>query len=164
MRQENTFNGARQALIEQGQHIHVGAWPALDIMAGFQGVANSQIEALMKNHALTAQVFVLSAANYVDESCLKWIEENIGPQDLIKEGGGWTAIIHPFCTIIAGPHGRSEEKLVTAEINLDELGPVKAWIDGSGHYKRPEVLSSKVDMTPHWPDDRAVAGPIPFED
>ncbi|KAG4218679.1 hypothetical protein PC116_g32841, partial [Phytophthora cactorum] len=77
---EHTINGARQALIDQGEHIHVGCWPALDILDGFEDVACSQIEALMKAHALTAQVFVLCPRSYVDDTCLKGMEQNLGPQ------------------------------------------------------------------------------------
>ena len=61
------MNGARQALVTQNQHIHAGAWPALSTMAGFEAVADAQIEALMKTHALTAQVFVIAVSNYVDQ-------------------------------------------------------------------------------------------------
>lgn len=147
---ENTLNGARQALIHQNQHVHVGAWPALSTMAGFEPVADSQIEALMKTHALTAQVFVLCAANYVDETCLAWMDKNLGPQGFVKRGGGWTAVIHPFCSFLGdGPVTGEGEKLVTAELDFASLGPVKVWIDGNGHYKRPEVLEMKVNQTPY---------------
>lgn len=148
---ENTLNGARQALIEQKQHIHVGAWPSLSTMKGFEDVANAQIEALMKTHALTAQVFVLTAANPVDDTCLEWMEKNLGKQDLVKKGGGWTAVIHPFCSIVAGPQTGAEERLVVAELDLNDLGHVKVWIDGNGHYKRPEILELKVNKKQMWP-------------
>ena len=86
------MNGARQALITQKEHIHAGAWPALSTMAGFEAVADAQIEGLMKAHALTAQVFVITASNYVDDSCLNWMKENLGEQDLVKAGGGWSSV------------------------------------------------------------------------
>lgn len=151
---ENTMNGARQALLEQGQHVHAGAWPALSTLAGFEAVADAQIEALMKTHALTAQTFVLCASNYVDETCLRWMDAHLGPQELVKGGGGWSAVVHPFCSYLAGPvtgapeGGEEEEeeaRLVTAELDFASLGPVKVWIDGNGHYKRPEVLEMKVN-------------------
>ena len=147
------MNGARQALIEDGQEIHAGAWPALSTMAGFESAADAQIEALMKNHALTAQVFVICASNYVDTTCLDWMRENLGEQDSVKAGGGWSAIIHPFCVFLAGPHTGSEEKLVKAEIDLSQMGAVKVWIDSSGHYKRPEVIKFAMDRKPLWKDD-----------
>jgi predicted amidohydrolase len=159
---EHTMNLARQALIEQGQHIHVGLWPAMDTTHGFEGIASLQLEALMKNHALTGQVFSICASTYVDQSVLDWMEKNIGPQDKIKVGGGWTAIIHPFCNVIAGPEEGSEEKLVIAELDLAQIGLVKAFVDANGHFKRPEVFKLSVDSSQRWPDEQDVVGPIPL--
>ncbi|KAI1208292.1 carbon-nitrogen hydrolase [Annulohypoxylon truncatum] len=159
---EHTMNGARQALIDQGQHIHVGCWPALDILDGFENVACKQIEALMKTHALTAQVFVLCPSSYVDATCLEWMEKNLGPQDKVKPGGGWTAIIHPFCTFVAGPYMSDFDLLVVGEVDLSQLDLVKAYVDGAGHYKRPEVFKLDVDMTQRWKDEPDIVGPIPL--
>ncbi|KAK2772637.1 hypothetical protein FQN53_004484 [Emmonsiellopsis sp. PD_33] len=151
---EHTMNGARQALIADKQHIHAGAWPALSTFTGFETVADLQIEALMKNHALTAQVFVITAANYVDEGCKEWMRENIGETDLVKVGGGWSAIIHPFCFYIAGPVTGVREEFVEAEIDLAAVASVKVWVDGAGHYSRPEVVQFNVNRTPVWDDER----------
>ncbi|CAN9201937.1 unnamed protein product [Alternaria alternata] len=151
---EHTMNGARQALITQNQHIHAGAWPALSAMAGFEDVANAQIEALMKTHALTAQVFVIAVSDYVDQQCLDWMETNLGKQDLVKLGGGWSSVIHPFCSFIAGPHTGGEEKLVQGEIDFSHMGSVKVWIDAAGHYQRPEILQFGFDQRPHWADEK----------
>ena len=148
------MNGARQALIMQNQHIHAGAWPALSTMAGFEAVGDAQIEGLMKAHALTAQVFVITASNYVDQTCLDWMEENLGKQDLIKLGGGWSSVLHPFCSFIADPHTGAEEKLVQGEVDFSSLGAVKVWIDAAGHYQRPDILQFAFDSRPHWADEK----------
>jgi hypothetical protein len=123
-------------------------------MAGFEDVANAQIEALMKTHALTAQVFVIAVSDYVDQQCLDWMETNLGKQDLVKLGGGWSSVIHPFCSFIAGPHTGGEEKLVQGEIDFSHMGSVKVWIDAAGHYQRPEILQFGFDQRPHWADEK----------
>ncbi|KAK2750978.1 hypothetical protein FQN57_000053 [Myotisia sp. PD_48] len=154
---EHTMNGARQALIMENEHIHAGAWPALSTMAGFEAGADAQIEGLMKSHALSGQVFVITASNYVDESCLEWMEKNLGPQNFVKAGGGWSSVLHPFCIFLAGPHTGSEEKLVTGEVDLSQIAQVKVWVDSAGHYQRPEILQFRVDQRPLWNDEEANA-------
>ncbi|RKT87355.1 Predicted amidohydrolase [Saccharopolyspora antimicrobica] len=151
---EHTMNLARQALIEQGQQIHAAAWPALSTMAGFETVADAQIEAMMKTHALTAQVFVVCASNPVDDTCLNWMRDNLGEQNFVTAGGGWSAVIHPFNSFLGGPHTGEEEKLVTATVDFSDVRIVKAWVDSKGHYARPEVLRLGVDRKPLWHDER----------
>ena len=69
-------------------------------------------------------------------------------------GGGWSAIYHPFCRALAGPHVGPEERLVTASIDLDDLKTVKVSVCGAGHYARSEILSLVIDDEPkpavHW--------------
>lgn len=112
---EHTMNGARQALIEQGQQIHVGAWPGLAALRGWAAVADAQVEALMKTTALAGQSFVLCAASPVDDGCLQWMQRTLGPQDHIGLGGGWSALIHPFCNFLAGPHAGLDETMLIAD-------------------------------------------------
>ncbi|MHA5986290.1 carbon-nitrogen hydrolase family protein [Pseudomonas aeruginosa] len=150
---EHTMNLARQALISQGIQIHAAAWPGLSTMAGFEAVADIQIDAMMKTHALSAQCFVVSAGNPVDQTCLEWMEKNLGPQQFVSAGGGWSAIVHPFCAYAASPHTGPEEKVVVAELNLEELKQVKVWVDSSGHYARPEVVRLQVNKQPLWHDE-----------
>ncbi|MCX7169546.1 MAG: carbon-nitrogen hydrolase family protein [Proteobacteria bacterium] len=142
---EHTMNLARQALIEQQAEIHAGLWPSLSTLAGFDQVANLQIEAMMKNHALTGQCFVVCASSPVSQEMLAFMEQHLGPQQLMTAGGGWTAIIHPFAAVMAGPVSGEAEQLVTAEIDLDNLKDVKLWVDSTGHYARPDVLQLFVD-------------------
>ncbi|KAI0136739.1 carbon-nitrogen hydrolase [Xylariales sp. AK1849] len=161
---EHCMNGARQALIQGGQEIHAGAWPALSTMAGFEAGADAQIEALMKSHALMAQVFVVCAGNYVDEACLAWIEEHLGPQELVKKGGGISFVADPFCGFLAGPvkGGDEGDRLLVAELDPEVISAVKVWVDGAGHYKRPEVLGFQVNRQPIWNDDDIMARGVRF--
>lgn len=138
---EHTMNLARQALIDQQMQIHAALWPSLSTMAGFADMANVQIEAMMKNHALTGQCFVVCASSPVTQTMLDYLATHLGEQALLASGGGWTAVIHPFGLPLAGPVTGEVEHLVHAEIELEDINSVKLWVDTTGHYSRPEVLS-----------------------
>jgi len=148
---EHTMNLARQALVLQGAQVHAALWPGLSTLAGFGEVVDSQIEAMMKNHALTGQCFVVAAANPVTPAMLEYMERELGAQSLMGPGGGWSAIVHPFTAYLAGPHTGTAERLLSAEIDLDELADVKMWLDGAGHYARPEILRLLLDAEPKQP-------------
>jgi len=145
---EHTMNLARQALVEKGQEIHAACWPSLSTMQGFTEIADQQIEAMMRNHALTSQSFVVCASSPVGEDVLSVMESELGQQEFLGVGGGWSAIIHPFTADLAGPHKGAEERLVCAEVDLEDLADVKLWVDGAGHYSRPELLWMNIDESP----------------
>ena len=145
---EHTMNLARQSLIEDGEQIHAALWPALSTMPGFDQVANVQIEAMMLNHALTGQCFVVAASSPVTHDMLDFLEREMGPQEMLAAGGGWSAVVHPFTPILAGPVTGVEERLVATEIDLDAISDVKVWVDTTGHYARPDVLRLQVERRP----------------
>jgi len=145
---EHMMNLARQALADQHMQIHAGLWPGLSTLAGFEDVANMQTQAVMQAHAITAQTFVVNASSPVTQQMLDFMAEAIGPTEFVKPGGGWSAIIHPFGPIIAGPLEGEDEQLITAEVNLDDLSDVKMWVDTSGHYARPDVVSVLLNDEP----------------
>ena len=46
------------------------------------------------------------------------------------------------------PVSGEDEQVVTAEINLADIQSAKLWLDGTGHYARPEILKLVVDRQP----------------
>ena len=73
-------------MAEQGVLIHAAHWPALSSFGGFEQVANPQIQAMMLNHALTAQCFVICASSPTSPESIAYIEAELGPQQIVKPG------------------------------------------------------------------------------
>lgn len=73
-------------MAEQGVLIHAAHWPALSSFGGFEEVANPQIQAMMLNHALTAQCFVICASSPTSPESIAYMEAELGPQEIVKPG------------------------------------------------------------------------------
>ena len=162
---EHTMNLARHALITQGEQIHAGSWPGLSTLAGFTEVFDPQVEAMSRSHAITGQCFVVVAGSPVTEQTLGVMTEALGPQEFMTVGGGWSAIIHPMTPYLAGPHTGGEERLLVADLDLDDIAAVKTFVDASGHYGRREILQLVVDDEPKRAlRRRSAEGPEPAHD
>ena len=137
---EHTMDLARYALTTLGEQIHVAAWPAISALTHnpHSTIFDSVTEAAARHHALAGQTFVLNVQSRIDEDTIGKMGL-AGQTDMIRVGGGWTAIVGPDGQMIAGPH-RDEEGIVYADIDLGDIVPVKYACDSAGHYARPDVF------------------------
>jgi aliphatic nitrilase len=138
---EHAMPLARYALIAAGEQVHLATWP------GYGGLGDTMAFSL-RHHAFEAQAFVVSACAYLDPATVAdtFPLRHHLPRDVI----GGSLIVDPRGAIIAGPLW-GEEGILTAEIDLRAVARAKAWVDGSGHYARPEVLRLTVNKTPFRP-------------
>ncbi|MFD9664251.1 carbon-nitrogen hydrolase family protein [Rhodococcus sp. NPDC059968] len=167
---EHTMSPARQSLATQGEQIHAASWPGLaslgnaawegDDNAAPESLVDMQIDVMVRAHAVSTQSFVISAGNSVDETCLEWLETNLGPQKSLALGGGQSLIVSPFSSYVAGPYKGVEDKLLVAEIDLADIDLLKVSVDSGGHYSRPEVFQLHVDRKPLWHDEGTPVFPI----
>jgi len=146
---EHTMDLARFALISQGQQIHISVWPGIAALkhdpqsAIFDNVADAAI----RHHALCAQSFVICAMTPIAQDTIDIIGLADQP-DMIEAGGGMSGIVGPNGQYITGPHKGSEEKILYADIDLDDRLFIKYACDPTGHYGRPDVFRLKFNDTP----------------
>jgi len=86
--------------------------------------------------------YVLNSAGTLDGQTIdRIVRDDADRQWLIEEGNvGGSCIVAPNGDILAGPAG-SEETILTADLDLDDLVGKRAIHDYAGHYNRADVLS-----------------------
>lgn len=130
----------RYSLACLGEQIHVAAWPATTGITHnpHSKIFDSLTEAAAKHHAAAAQAFVINVQSRIDQDTIDKLGLTDQP-DMMRTGGGWSAIIDPSGQIIAGPH-RDEEKIIYADLDLSEIIFANYATDSTGHYARPDVV------------------------
>ncbi|MBN1319734.1 MAG: carbon-nitrogen hydrolase family protein [Thermoleophilia bacterium] len=138
---EHTMDLARYSLTAMGEQIHVAAWPAISAVAHdpVSRIFDSISEAAAKHHALAGQTFVINVQPRVDEETVDRLGFE-GRPEMLRVGGGWSAIVGPNGQIIAGPV-KDEESILYADIDLADIVIMKQPCDSAGHYARPDVFS-----------------------
>lgn len=105
----------------------------------------------MQHIALEGRCFVLSCnqfarrSDYPADYATSFGDD---PQTILSRGG--SCIINPLGQILAGPN-YSEECILTAELDLDDIVRGKFDFDAVGHYARPDIFQLSVNEGAHLP-------------
>jgi nitrilase len=80
-----------------------------------------------------------------------------------QENGDWlepgnSVIVGPGGNLLAGPV-REREKILSAELDLDQIASARRYRDPVGHYNRPDIFRLHVDVTPRLPVVEDVVSP-----
>ena len=140
---EHLMAPARYALCTLGVQLHAAAWPG-------HAFLDPVIDASSRHLAFENGCFVVVARELMSP---EHIANNM-PGDLGDEQSWYThggsAIISPTGEYIAGPVF-DDETIVCAEIDYEQISFAKWWVDGAGHYARPDVFQLHWDKRPKPP-------------
>ena len=127
----------RQALHDTAEDIHVAVWPTV----------HDRHQVASRQYAFEGRCFVLAAGQLLQAKDYP-AELELPPalaQDtsqLVLQGG--SCIINPRGEYLVEPVF-GEEKLVMAEIDLDQRIKEQMTLDTSGHYQRPDVFELNIN-------------------
>jgi len=105
----------------------------------------------MRHVALEGRCFVLTACQFLrkrDFPASVRVCLGDSPDAVLMRGG--SAIVSPLGKVLAGPDFDGET-ILTAELDLDEIGRGKFDFDVAGHYSRPDVFQLVVNEAPMLP-------------
>ena len=134
---ENWMPLARAAMYGQGENVHIMVWPG--------SVHNTEL--ISRFVAKESRSYVLSASSPFTKDD---IPKDVPHYDLLTENAPDVFTNGGSC--IAGPDGEwvvepviSEEKIIVAKIDHDQIQRERHNFDPSGHYSRPDVTSLNVN-------------------
>lgn len=105
----------------------------------------------MQHVALEGRCFVLTACQFIrkkDYPATVRLSLGDSPESVLMRGG--SAIVSPLGKVLAGPHFEGET-ILTATLDLNEIGRGKFDFDVVGHYSRPDVFQLQVNEAPQQP-------------
>ena len=102
----------------------------------------------MRHVALEGRCFVLTACQFIRKKDFPdTVRISLGdsPDAVLMRGG--SAIVSPLGKVLAGPNFEGEA-ILTATLDLNEIGRAKFDFDVVGHYSRPDVFQLSVNEAP----------------
>lgn len=135
---ENWQPLARQSLYDQGEQLHIAAWPGdLDVT-----------QDITRFIAIEGRIYCASVSGLLRTQDIpdsfplrKYVVEG---RNVINDGG--SMIADPYGTIIAGPV-LGQEAILYADISVENMLGAHMKLDPAGHYSRRDVLSLQHNKT-----------------
>lgn len=140
---EHQMAPARYALCTLNCQVHAAAWPGFAFL-------DPIIDASTRQLAFENGSFVVVAREILDPDDIPEGMPVVGEDGHHWKMHGGSAIISPMGEYLAGPVF-NEETIVYAEVDYRQSSLAKWFLDGAGHYARPDVFQLKWDRRPKRP-------------
>ncbi|KAK2483516.1 hypothetical protein H9L39_05308 [Fusarium oxysporum f. sp. albedinis] len=126
----------------QGEQIHCAAWPCVPVYSGGPepySMSDEAVAAISRVYSIQAQCYTLHSTTVISEPSI----DMIGTKQAAvfnAPGGGNARIFAPDGRQLTSELPATEEGMVVADLDLDQVTMHKAILDTCGHNGRPELL------------------------
>ncbi|KAB8304388.1 hypothetical protein EYC80_003792 [Monilinia laxa] len=128
--------------ILQRETFHVAAWPPVFEHPGgpeLWSMSRAGTQNLSQTYAIESQSFVLHTTAVLTQEGVDRMGTGTGSL-MNSPGGGSSAIFGPDGRKLSIDIPETEEGIIYADLNPDDILRYKAFIDVGGHYSRPDIL------------------------
>ncbi|NIM44591.1 MAG: hypothetical protein GTN80_02640 [Nitrososphaeria archaeon] len=166
---ENHMTLLKYTMATLGEEIHCTVWPGWWRMERHPGAKSKvelgetdptrycDIDPCIREYAFETQTFVVSASGYLPLQELPEEYADVG----FHHASGGCAVVNPAGLYIVDPV-LNEEKIIYADLDMDDRRLTKAYFDAVGHYTRWDVVSlnlNQVSWTPLGPKNISLYPP-----
>lgn len=131
----------RYALQQQGEQVHIAAWPSFSVYQPFAtGVSAATNLTLSRSYAAEGGCYVLAACSVLPEDTCAILCDTEVKRQWLTPGGGHSQIFGPDGSPLCEPLGEHTEGLLYARIEHARILAAKGAYDGIGHSHRPDVV------------------------
>ncbi|KAL4933831.1 carbon-nitrogen hydrolase family protein [Aspergillus undulatus] len=127
----------------QRERIHVAAWPPIYPFSEEDGnlfsISKEGAEAISRTYAIESQSFVLHCTTVLSQDGIDRMGTQNGGQMNVPGGGG-SAVFAPDGRKITEDLPATEEGIIYADLDVDEICKARGFVDVCGHYSRPDLL------------------------
>ncbi len=140
---------SKYALYSQNEEIHISAWPAFVVYRENAHALGAEVNmAASQIYAVEGQSFVVAATSVIDQAALDFFKVGEEVPPFIELGGGSSMIFGPDGRKLAEFLSETEEGLIVAELDFDQIVMAKAVADPAGHYSKPEATRLLLNRDP----------------
>ncbi|KAJ5547393.1 Carbon-nitrogen hydrolase [Penicillium frequentans] len=129
--------------LSQQEDIHVSAWPSLTPHSGGSDLWSMSAEgchSLSQTYAIESQSFVLHCTALITQQGIERMNTSGGAL-MSSPGGGSSAVFGPDGRRLTEPADSTTEKIIYADLDMDQIVATKIFADATGHYSRPDLMS-----------------------
>lgn len=129
--------------MSQGEQIHVAAWPSLTPHSGsgpdHWAMSAEGCQSLAATYAVESSAFVLHCTAVLTDKAVV-ANGTAGSPFMSAPGGGCSAVFGPDGRRMTEPLGLTEEGIVYADLNMEDITRTRMFAHCTGHYSRPDLL------------------------